>query len=93
MVRRQRVSGDRTQRREIPGHDSSGSWDHHVRRRNERSPGEEDKDVTSGEKTPGVVVIKMEQRIIRRRSAAAKENQMWSGRKNRGPGAVRAQRM
>ena len=63
-----------------------------MRRRNEQSPGAEDKDRTSGQKTPGSVVIRMEQRIIRRRPGAATENQRSSGRKSRGPGAVRAQR-
>ena len=78
--------------REIPGLETSGSWDPDLRRRNERSPGAEDKDRTSGQKTPGSVVIRMERRIIRRRPGAATENQRWSGRKSTGPGAVRAQR-
>jgi len=75
MVRRQRVSGGRSQRREIPGLESSGSWDPDVRLRNERSPGAEDKDRTAGQKTPGLEVIRMERRIIRRRPGAATENQ------------------
>ena len=91
-MRRQRVSGGRSQWREIPGVESSGSWDPDVRGRNEGSPGAEDKDRTSGQKTPGSLVIRMERRIIRRRPGAATENQRCSGRKSRGPGTVRAQR-
>jgi len=45
-MRRQRVSGGRSQRRERPGLESSGSWNHDVRRQNEQSPGVEDKDQT-----------------------------------------------
>jgi len=79
--------------REIPGGESSGSWDPNVRCRKERSRGAEIKDGVAGQKTPGSVVIRMERRIIRRRPGAATENQRCSGRKSRGPGAVRAQRM
>jgi len=91
-VRRQRVSRGRSQRREIPGRESSGSWDPDVRSRNERSPGAEDKDGMSGQKTPGSVVIRIEQRIIRRCPGVPTENQRCSGRKSSGPGAVRAER-
>jgi len=92
MVLRQRLSGGRSQRREIPGLESTGSWDPDVRRQNEGTPGAEDKDRTSGQKTPGSMVIWMERWIIKRRPGAATENQRGSGLKSRGPGAVRAQR-
>jgi len=74
-VRRQRVSGGRSQRREIPELESSGSWDPDVRRWNEQSLGAEDKDGTSGQKTPGSVMIRMEGRMSRRRPGAVTENQ------------------
>ena len=92
MVRRQRVSGGRSQRSEIPGRESSGCGDANVRRRNQRSPCAEDTDRTSGHQTAGSVLIRMERRIIRRRPAAATENQRFPGRKRTGPGGVRAQK-
>ena len=79
-MRRQGVSGGRSQRREIPGRESSGSGDPDVRRQNEGSLGAEDKNGTLGQKTPGSVVIKMERRRIRRRPGAPTENQRCSGR-------------
>jgi len=92
MVRRQRVSGGRSQTREIPGRDRSGSWEPDVRHRNERSLYTEYKDGTSGQKIPGSVVIRMDRRIIRRCPGAATEDQRCSGRKRRRPGTVSAER-
>ena len=65
------VSGGRSQSREIPGRESSGSWDPDVRRQNERSQGGEDKNVTLGQKMPGSVVTRMELQIISCCSGAA----------------------
>jgi len=91
-VRRLRVSRSRSHRREIPRLESSGSWDPDVRRGNEGSPSVGNKDRTSGQKTPGSVVIRMDRRIIRCHPGAATENQRRSGEKSREPGAVRAAR-
>ena len=63
-----------------------------TRRRNEPSPDAEDEDRTSGQKTPGSEVIMTERWIIRCSPDAATENQRYSERKGRAPGAVRAQR-
>ena len=45
------------------GGESSESWDPHVGRQDEQSPDAEDKDQTSGEKTPGSEVIRTQRQI------------------------------